>query len=84
MHVPPAQPAVSQQFGTISLLAFTAVVNGLKPPNCPLDIIPAELPKGFLNLVGSSLLVFINFCLKAAAIRRAVARPSLKKHLDTL
>lgn len=79
MHVPPAQPAVFEQFGTISLLTFTAVVNSIKPPNCPLDIIPAEPLKEVLNLVGSSLLVFINFCLTAAALRRAVARPSLKK-----
>lgn len=56
MHVPPAQPAVFEQFGTISFLSFTAVVNGIKPPNCPLDIILAELRKEVLNLGGSSLL----------------------------
>lgn len=76
--VPPAQLAVFEQFDTISLLTFTEVVSGIKPPNCLLDIILAELLKKVLILVGSSLLVFTNFCLTAAAPRHAVARPSLK------
>lgn len=85
--VPPAQSAVFEQFETISLSSLTKVVSGLKPTNCPLDIIPATFLKEVFSSVGSSLLVFINTCLSSgsvpAAFKHTVVRPLLKKtHLD--
>ena len=81
--VPPAQSAVFEQFETISLSSLTKVVSGLKPTNCPLDIIPAKFLKEVFSSVGSSLLVFINTCLSSgsvpAAFKHAVVRPLLKK-----
>ncbi|XP_032366676.1 LOW QUALITY PROTEIN: uncharacterized protein LOC116685831 [Etheostoma spectabile] len=79
--------AVLERFETISLLSFTKVVSGMKPTNCPLDIIPAKFLKEVLSSIGSSLLVFINTCLSSgsvpAAFKHALVRPLIKKpHLD--
>ncbi len=71
----------------ISLPLFTKVISGMKPTNCPSDIIPAKFLKEVFNSVGSSLLFFINTCLSSgsvpAAFKHAVVKPLLKKtHLD--
>lgn len=82
--VPLTQSAVFEQFETISLKYFAKVVSGMKPTNCPLDIIPAKFLKEVFNSVGSSLLIFINTCLSSgsvpAAFKHAVVRPLLKKN----
>ena len=80
-------PAQSAVFEIISLSSLTKVVSGLKPTNCPLDIIPAKFLKEVFSSVGSSLLVFINTCLSSGSVptafEHAVVRPLLKKaHLD--
>ena len=85
--VAPAQSAVFDQFELVFIYSFGDVVKSLKPTNCPLDIVPAEVLKMFFNTVGPSLLVFINSCLRlgtvTAAFEHAVGRPLLKKpYLD--
>lgn len=83
IYTPLAPPAVFEMFQPVSLSLLSEVVLGLRPTDCPLDIIPSKILKQTFNTVGPSLLTLMNFCLSVGSVpevfKHAVVRPLLKK-----
>ncbi|KAI2653946.1 RNA-directed DNA polymerase from mobile element jockey [Labeo rohita] len=70
-------------FEPITLPSLNKIVAGLKPTNCPQDVIPTHSLKQVFHVIGPDLLSFINKCLQTGTVpdclKHASDLPQLKK-----
>ncbi|KAK7925857.1 hypothetical protein WMY93_008167 [Mugilogobius chulae] len=75
--------AVFEVFEPVTMSLLSEIIQGMRPTNCPLDIVPSKVIKQAFDAVGPCLLSLMNSSLSTGTVptvfKHAVVRPLLKK-----